>query len=117
MGVLDLEANINVMPLFVYKKLGLTGMKGPITRTFDEKGKLIKIFGKLKAVLIKFSGFIILVDFTIVAYKDLHYDTVYLCRPFMIMINTVICITGKNVCMISRDCKVSEELAMGRATC
>ncbi|XP_049363601.1 uncharacterized protein LOC125828326 [Solanum verrucosum] len=65
----DLGASINLMPLSIYKKLGLGAPKPTAMRLVIADRTVKKPIGVLQDVLVKVESFIFLVDFVILDYE------------------------------------------------
>ncbi|XP_038891744.1 uncharacterized protein LOC120081142 [Benincasa hispida] len=79
----DLEANINLMPLSIFKKLGI-GEAQPTSVTLQLADKTIKYSeGKIGDVLVKVDNFIFPTDFIILDYEADREVPIILERPFL----------------------------------
>ena len=98
-ALLDLEANVNLLPYSVYKQLGLGGLK-PTTITLSLADRSVKIpKGIVEDVLVKVDKFFYPVDFVVldielVAVRE-NYVPIILGRPFFAISNSIInCLNG-----------------------
>ncbi|XP_038896007.1 uncharacterized protein LOC120084187 [Benincasa hispida] len=79
----DLEANINLMPLSIFKKLGI-GEVQPTSVTLQLADRMIKYLeGKIEDVLVKVENFIFLADFIILDYEADREVPIILGCPFL----------------------------------
>ncbi|XP_022973352.1 uncharacterized protein LOC111471913 [Cucurbita maxima] len=79
----DLGASINLMPLSIYKKLGI-GEARPTTVTLQLADRLITYLeGKIEDILIQVDKFIFPTDFIILDYEADHDVQIILGRPFL----------------------------------
>lgn len=113
-GTLDLEADVNVIPLEMLKRLRLTGKTDVCGMSYDVGMCIVKNYGTLRNVLIKIGTLIVPVDLLIVDYENDNSRNLYLGRLFMIMTNTIIDITGKRVSMFVNGLQNDVELSIGR---
>ncbi|XP_038887102.1 uncharacterized protein LOC120077284 [Benincasa hispida] len=79
----DMEASINLMPLSIFKKLGI-GEAQPTSVTLQLAGRTIKYpEGKIEDVLVKVDNFIFPADFIILDYDTDRDVPIILRRPFL----------------------------------
>ncbi|KAA3461367.1 gag-asp_proteas domain-containing protein [Gossypium australe] len=79
----DLRANINLMPLSIYEKLGLGDLKNTkITLQLTDRSS-VQPKGVLEDVLVKVRNFIIPVEFVILDFKEDHGLPILLGGPFL----------------------------------
>ena len=93
-ALLDLGANVNLLPYSVYKKLGLGELK-PITITLSLADRSIKILkGIVEDVLVKVDKFYYPVDFVVLDTEPVatgaNYVPIILGRPFLATSNAII---------------------------
>ena len=92
--LLDLGANVNLLPYSMYKQLGLEELK-PISITLSLADRSIKIpKGTVEVVLIQVDKFYYLVDFVVLDTKPVvvgtNYVPIILGRPFLATSNAII---------------------------
>ncbi|KAK4733610.1 hypothetical protein R3W88_007871 [Solanum pinnatisectum] len=82
-GLCDLGANINLMPLSIYKKLGVGALKLTAMRLLMADRTVKRPTGVLQDVLVKVESFIFRVDFVILDCEVDFEVPVILGRPFL----------------------------------
>ncbi|RVW80067.1 Retrovirus-related Pol polyprotein from transposon 17.6 [Vitis vinifera] len=93
-ALLDLGASVNLFPYFVYKQLGLGGLK-PTAITLSLADRSVKIpRGVIEDVLIQVDKFYYPVDFVVLdidpTVKEANYVPIILGRPFLATSNVII---------------------------
>ena len=93
-SLLDLGANVNLLPYLVYKQLGLGELK-PTTITLSLVDRSVKIFkGIIEDVLVQVDKFYYLVDFVVLDTEPVavgaNYVPIILGRPFLATSNAII---------------------------
>ena len=78
----DLEASINLMPLSIYKKLGIREARPTIVTLQLADRSIIYLKGKIEDILIQVDKFIFPADFIILDYEADHDVPIILGRPF-----------------------------------
>ncbi|KAK4731656.1 hypothetical protein R3W88_024644 [Solanum pinnatisectum] len=79
----DLGASINLVPLYIYKKLGLGDPKPTAIRWIMVDRTMKRPIGVLHDVLVKVESFIFLADFVILDYEVDFEVSIILGRPFL----------------------------------
>ncbi|XP_049368214.1 uncharacterized protein LOC125833113 [Solanum verrucosum] len=79
----DLGANINLMPLSIYKKFGLVDPKPNVMRLLMDDRTMKMLIGVLQDVLVKVESFIFSTDFVILTYDVDFKVPIILGRPFL----------------------------------
>ncbi|XP_049364329.1 uncharacterized protein LOC125829104 [Solanum verrucosum] len=79
----DLGANINLMPLLIYKKLGLGAPKSTVMHLFMADRTVNRPIGVLQDVLVKVESFIFSTDFVILDCEVDFKVPIILSRPFL----------------------------------
>jgi len=86
----DLGASINLMPFFVFRKLGLGEVK-PTTVSLQLADRSVKyLLGVIEDVLVKVKNFIFLVDFIMLDVEEDREVPFILGRPFLATGRTLI---------------------------
>ncbi|XP_049374802.1 uncharacterized protein LOC125839862 [Solanum verrucosum] len=79
----DLGANINLIPLSIYKKLGLGALKSTVMRLLMVDRTVKKPIGVLQDIFVKMESFIIPADFVILDCEVDFEVPIILGRPFL----------------------------------
>ncbi|XP_061341617.1 uncharacterized protein LOC133287932 [Gastrolobium bilobum] len=99
----DLGANINLMPLSVFKQLS-TGPAKPTTVTLQMADRsIVKPEGKIEDLLVKVDKFILLADFIILDYEADIDVPIILGRPFIATGGTIINVQKGELTMRAHD--------------
>ncbi|KAL6340453.1 hypothetical protein AAG906_006117 [Vitis piasezkii] len=93
-ALLDLGANVNLLPYSIYKQLGLGELK-PISITLSLADRSVKIpRGIIEDVLVQVDNFYYPVDFVVLdidpIVKETNYVPIILGRPFLATLNAII---------------------------
>ncbi|XP_062075512.1 uncharacterized protein LOC133779580 [Humulus lupulus] len=103
----DLGASINLMPMSVFKKLGI-GEARPTTVTLQlENCFMAHPEGKIEDVLVQVDKFIFLVDFIILDYEANRDVPIILGRPFLATERTLIDVKKGEITMRVNDQQVT----------
>ncbi|XP_062113969.1 uncharacterized protein LOC133824977 [Humulus lupulus] len=103
----DLGASINLMPMSIFKKLGI-GEARPTTVTLQlADGSMAHLEGKIEDVLVQVDKFIFPVDFIILDYEADREVPIILGRPFLATGHTLIDVQNGELTMRVNDQQVT----------
>ncbi|XP_062112808.1 uncharacterized protein LOC133823966 [Humulus lupulus] len=107
MALCDLGASINLMTMFVFKRLGIGGVR-PTTVTLQLADRSISHpDGKIEDVLVRVDKFIVPVDFIVLDYEADIEVPIILGRPFLATGRTLIDVEKRELTMRAQDEQVT----------
>ena len=115
-GVLDLGASVSMIPLSIYEKLGLIGLKPTGKKLMLANQTSLTSCGEIKDVPIVIDGIVVLTDFMVLNIGDKSNDDrewqVLLGRPFMATAQMKIDVCKKIVFMHSFEKELEIDITM-----